>query len=53
MRQLGKREIKIQVQSALEMLALQKVQAKSLASLSGGELQCVAIARAMVKVVSQ
>jgi multiple sugar transport system ATP-binding protein len=49
MRQLGKREIKIQVQSALEMLELQKVQAKSLASLSGGELQRVAIARAMVR----
>jgi ABC-type sugar transport system ATPase subunit len=48
-RRLSKKEVKKHVQSALEMLELQKIQARSLTSLSGGELQRVAIAQAMVK----
>ena len=46
---LNKKETKLYIESALEMLELQKIQASSLTSLSGGELQRVAIARAMVK----
>lgn len=48
-RRLTKQDIKIHVQSALEMLELQGVQERPLTSLSGGELQRVAIARAMVR----